>query len=349
MSESASPKVGGGISYTRTGGAQLDALIDAQLGEIVTELRAHLPELELDALVLGGGYGRGEGGARLVEGEFRPYNDYDLVLIHRVEDAPLLERTLQRMHVEHSERTGIHVDITPIRRGQLRKLPPTLTWYEFRRGHRVLFGDERVLLEMGERRLVDVPESEWGRLLFNRGSGLLFSTWLLKGEKCRIAEGETFEAFATRQVQKAWLALGDVWLADRAAYTPSVVERRNSWLSHGSAVPRWSSRYLSATEFKLSPTAPMEKPDLIEQVTELAALYGEELSRRRAAESRPLVGLYSTVKRVKWTRWLLSRPWRYPRERLRIALSRELLGDPSARLRLVGDTEDYIQLWEQYA
>lgn len=349
MNEDERSQGGSRVSYTRTGGPLLDALIDAQLAEIVADLKASLPVSELDALVLGGGYGRGEGGARLVEGEWRPYNDYDLVLVHRVRDEALLKRTLLRMHVEHSKRTGIHVDITPLRREHLRNLPPALTWYEFQKGHRLLFGDESVLSGMGERRLVDVPKSEWGRLLFNRGSGVLFSTWLLKGEKCRIAEGESFEAFTTRQVQKAWLALGDVWLADRAAYSPSVVERQSAWISRGAAVPSWSSRYLAATEFKLTPTAPMGKSDLAQQVVELAALYGEELSKRRAAENRPLVGLYSTMRRVKWKRWLLSVPWRYPRERLRLALSKELLGDPSVRLRLVGDTSDYIQLWEQYA
>ena len=39
-------------------------------------------ERGIDCLALGGGYGRGEGGVRQINGEQRPYNDYDLVLIH---------------------------------------------------------------------------------------------------------------------------------------------------------------------------------------------------------------------------------------------------------------------------
>lgn len=335
--------------FTRTGGKPLDALIEAQLSAIVRDLLASLPKSELDVLALGGGYGRGEGGALFLNGEWAPYNDYDLVLVHRVRDASALEKTLQRIHVEHSKRCGIHVDITPIRRDHLCKLPLALTWYEFQKGHRTLFGDESILLSMGERRLEDIPASEWGRLLFNRGSGVLFAIWLLQGKKCNIAEGETFEAFATRQVKKAWLSLGDVWLADRGLYRPSVQERRGAWLKAGSALPEWSEHYLAATDFKLTPTAPMLKADLIDQLATLAHHFGRDLSRRRASATRPLVGLYSTWKGVDRSRWLLSLPWRYPRERLRIALAAELLGDSSARYRLVGSPAHYIQLWERYA
>ncbi len=335
--------------FTVAGDAALDLLIEAQLDGIAEAVRATVPAREVEALVLGGGYGRGEGGALRTEDGLRPYNDYDLVLIHRRTDRARLAADLRRVNEEQGARCGIHVDITPLALDSLSRLPHTLTWYELQKGHRVLFGPSDVLERMGQRRLEDVAASEWGRLLFNRGSGLLFCLWALSGRDTSVLGGEAFDAFATRQVQKAWLSLGDVFLVGRGKYDASVQKRRQAWLSLGRKVPDWSDAYLRAIEFKLSPT--MERPheEVIEELAQLCALYGEELSRHPAAESRPLVGVYATARKLSPLLWPLSRPWRYPRERLSRALAHELRGDSFERRRLVGSPADYIRLWESYA
>lgn len=335
--------------FTVTGDLSLDELISSQLRIVTEDVLESLGPEKVVALVLGGGYGRGEGGAARVDGGYEPYNDYDLVLVHRCEDAAQLDETLQRIHREHSARCGIHVDIMPLDFSKLNALPHTLTWYELQQGHHVLHGDFNLLSNLGSRTLESLPNSEWGRLIFNRGSGLLFSIWLHQNKPSPVAEGETFVEFVTRQVDKAWLALGDTWLARRGAYDTRVVNRRCNWMACGDQVPEWSRYYLRAVDFKLSPVFERSSADLTAELALLAPLYQFELKRYRSAQSKPLVGLYSSIKYVRPALWALSCPWRYPRERMRLALMAELGGHILPRQRLVGTTTEYARLWQRYA
>jgi hypothetical protein len=113
--------------------------------------------------------------------------------------------------------------------------------------------------------------------------------------------------------------------------------------------PAWAEQYLRAVEFKLSPVMTREKQTIVSDLATLSALYSKELGALRASEDKPLLSVYSTLRRVPPTRWFLSRPWRYPRERLKQALAAELAGNSLPRARLVGSPEDYVRLWEQYA
>jgi hypothetical protein len=335
--------------FTVTGDQALDTLISGQLKTILEDLLETLNPGKIEALVLGGGYGRGEGGALYVDGSFAPYNDYDLVLIHHYDNTNELEKTLQRMHLKHSARCKIHVDITPLKITKLKNLPHTLTWYELLQGHLVLYGNQNVLSPLGQRTLEDIPDSEWGRLLFNRGSGLLYSIWLHESKCCDIANGETFESFVTRQIEKAWLALGDTWLARRGGYDAQVIKRRDNWLALESHVPSWSEHYLKAIGFKLSPSIERSRERLTEELAILADLYGANLKKYRSSESKPLVGLYATLKNIHPMLWPLSYPLRYPSERMRLALLAELGGNTLIRERLVGSPGKYIDLWQNYA
>lgn len=301
------------------------------------------------ALILGGGYGRGEGGALRTAYGFRPYNDYDLVLIHRSRDPAQWTDRLRELEHNHGRLCGIHVDVKPLTEASIPELPHTLTWYELQRGHRVLAGKANVLEKMGRHDLSQILPSEWGRLLFNRGSGLLFSIWLHQGKRCSFAADESPEVFMTRQIQKGWLALGDVWLAERGLYNASVVQRAAAWREQENSTPDYRAEYLRAVEFKLSPVEALPRSELIEELSKLTPRFVEQLKRHPASERRPLVGTYATLKMVRPRRWLFSRPWRYPRERLRLALIDELQGRSLARRRLVGSPEDYIRLWEAYA
>jgi hypothetical protein len=335
-------------TYTVDGGPDLDHKIDEQLRGVVESVAKRVPASEFRALILGGGYGRGEGGALETSRGLEPYNDYDLVLIHESKDVRRLAAELSELGREQSRRCGIHVDVTPIHRARLAALPAALTWFELARGHRVLAGAHDALEPISNRTLSEVHPTEWGRLLFNRGAGLLFASWQLAGQTCSVVEDESFERFCTRQVAKAWLSLGDVWLADRGQYHPQVVERRKAWEAAGSVAPAWTDHYLAAVAFKLRPRLERPRAALVGELDLLRTLFGRELSVRSAAPFRPMAGLWGTFRSVASSRWLRSRPWRYPRERMRLALARELLGDSQERERLVGGPEDFVRAWQRY-
>ncbi len=331
--------------FTVTGDRALDHLIVEHLRAVLVELRQSLNTDEIVSLVLGGGYGRGEGGA-FREGEcFKPYNDYDLVLIHRVESSNLTN-LLHKIHQVYSERFNIHVDITPIKHGSLGTLPHALTWYELYQGHQILYGKENSLETLANRKIDDLPETEWGRLLLNRGSGILFSLWTHQGKSCSVSQNEIFEQFATRQIEKAWLTLGDTWLASKNSYDTKVVKRREKWLAFSPELPDWSGNYLNAIDFKLNPVFKKSRYEIIDELSILAHLYSSLLTEKKASELRPVVGMYYTLKNISASRWFVSNPFCYPRERMRYALVHELLGYTLTRSRLIGSTEDYIQLWK---
>ena len=68
--------------YAGHASAAFNTRMQTWLTALSGDVRQALGE-NLTALVLGGGYGRGEGGVLLVSGEERPYNDLDLILIVR--------------------------------------------------------------------------------------------------------------------------------------------------------------------------------------------------------------------------------------------------------------------------
>lgn len=333
-------------TYTADAEPELEARIEQQLSSIRERLLAELPQQRLDALVLGGGYGRGEGGVlRTAQGP-RPYNDYDLVLVHHCPPGRLLP-VLEQVHREFSAQFGVHVDVTPLQRRRLSRLPRALTWYELAQGHRVLWGDPAVLSPLLSRGLGDIDPEEWGRLLFNRGAGLLLAAWQHQGiARQRFADEDPL-AFSTRQLAKAWLALGDVWLADRGLYHHHVRRRRERWLAQHER-PAWSEAYLDAVEFKLHPQWSWPAARIAGDLNRLRELYVEALSDRPAAPQRRVTGLYSTLRSVRPSRWLSQRPWVYPRERLKRALVAELSGRPQLRRAWVGEPGDFIDLLWRY-
>ena len=67
--------------YTLTGSEKFDKLIDEQLIQVTQEILNLIPQKDIAAILLGGGYGRGEGGVLLENGEESLYNDYDLFVI----------------------------------------------------------------------------------------------------------------------------------------------------------------------------------------------------------------------------------------------------------------------------
>jgi hypothetical protein len=337
-------------TFTTSDDAALEQRIAADLDAVREELLRELPRAELDLLVLGGGYGRGEGGALATPDGLRPYNDYDLVLVHHASDPRRLQATLDAIGRRHSARTGIHVDVLPIQRRRLPRLPPALTWYELGQGHRVLWGDPAVLAPLVNRRLADVHPTEWGRLLVNRGSGLLFAQWLRAGFACAVVAGDDEPAFTTRQIYKGWLSLGDVWLAQRGQYDAQVRERARRFercVAAGQG-PSWADAYARAVDFKLRPF--LRAPDDVRaaELGQLSRLYAAAMREHRSAPVDPARALWATLRAVPRSAWPRSLPLRPARERLRLAMLHELEGDSGPRQRLIGTREQLFAFWQRY-
>ena len=336
------------VTFTSSGEAAIERLIEEQLTGVRDDILAALPRQQLDCLVLGGGYGRGEGGVLSTPEGPLPYNDYDIVLVHHMGDRRRLAGALQQIHETHSRLCGIHVDVLPLHIRRLTRLPPALTWYELAQGHVVLWGDESTLAPLLARRLDDVAPSEWGRLLVNRASGLLFASWLRQGHRCNVVGEADEPSFTTRQVFKAWLSLGDVLLADRGMYSPLVTERRKRFeaLCARGQGPDWGAEYTRACEFKLRPQLRLDDDTLREHLERLRALYPKAMASHASAEPSTIRGLYGTLKFVPMSAWARSSPLSHPRERLRRAIMAEFQGQVGTLDRLTGGRAEFEVLWQ---
>lgn len=220
--------------YTLDGDAAVEARIERDQQRIAAAVARVVPEGVFRALVLMGGYGRGEGGYRLVAGRPEPYNDYDYFVVARglgrpemAALAPSLAATAHGLRAE----VGVEVDFALLREEALPQAEFSLMNAEMLWGHKVIRGDPDILRAMPPMPFQRLPPGEIVRLLLNRGSLLLMNQQALVAGA--TLAGEDKERFF-KYLFKAVLACGDARLAGNGCYHPSYPAkferlRRLSW------------------------------------------------------------------------------------------------------------------------
>jgi hypothetical protein len=201
------------LPYARHASVDFNARMQGWLASLSAEVRQAMGD-NLVALVLGGGYGRGEGGVLLESGEERPYNDLDLALIVRRKTG-LPWEALHGIQHKYAALIGIEVDFSrPLTVDEVRIWPPTLMWSDLLHGHKVLDGPADILTANAP----DLPSDklmpvEATRLMLNRGAGLLWALRIVRG--CEPAPDKDF---IRRNYYKCGLALGDALLISHGRF-----------------------------------------------------------------------------------------------------------------------------------
>ncbi|NOU35497.1 MAG: hypothetical protein HOO88_01790 [Kiritimatiellaceae bacterium] len=237
--------------YSVKGSPAFDARIDADMKRIADALYASPFSRHWMALILLGGYGRGEGSPMIgPSGQELPFNDYDLIVVTDTLD-PLLKRALKKLEKELSGEIGLPVDLYPYLSSALPKCEFSLLNYEMKYGHRVIRGNQKILSAMPAYPRNAIPLSEGTRLLMNRGKLLLdIKRRLAQPEILTHDEKERFLKF----LFKADLAFGDCALLMRGAYDPSYVVKRHRLpeidLSGLDDARTFMSAYSQAIDFK---------------------------------------------------------------------------------------------------
>ena len=195
--------------YSIKGSAAFDARLDADFARIAGALAASPYGAAFRALVLIGGYGRGEGTPYIVQGREEPFNDYDFVVV----SDPMTRRNRNRVQTDlrqleerMTREIGLPVDLCLYPGNALPGCEFSLLNYEMKYGHKVVWGDERILDRMPAYPHDAIPLSEGTRLLLNRGKLLLDVRRALRsGRALSDPERLRFVKF----VFKALLAFGD--------------------------------------------------------------------------------------------------------------------------------------------
>ena len=255
------------------------------VAEAVSALR--LPGLA--GLVLGGGYGRGEGGAW----EGRPSNDLDFFVLSDLPESRLGEivTALEPVSRDFTARLGVDVDFTVRAASRVRLDGGRLMIQELLRGHVVLAPqgfDLSAWCGVPERPAGDVPVSEAARLLMNRGMGLVLAAARLR--QADLSEHDV--QFVARNINKAVLGAGDVRLLAERRYAWSVRERADR-------LDRPAYRAAVAWKFEPRPVSAAELPSRWETArTELlGAAEALEAARSDALAQRSVYQLLRWFRR----------------------------------------------------
>lgn len=177
--------------------------VEADLRQVLDAVRAADPGLR--ALVLTGGFARGEGAMR----GGRPQNDYDFVALRgpRRSKVPYPE-------LAHGLEAALelHIDLAPVPVWRLPHVARSIFWYETARRGRTLWGPH-LLGRIPVQAAADLAPREGLRLLANRAAGLLLVTPDPDPDAHRL------------QAAKALLAALDANLLAANLFAPSQTER----------------------------------------------------------------------------------------------------------------------------
>lgn len=267
------------IRFTRDGSDALEAHLAATCRRVEDGVRALIPADRLEGVLLGGGYGRGEGGVLRTPAGDEPYNDLEFFVFVRGHPV-LAERKfrgpLHELGEHLSPDARLEVEFKVLTTDKLRRSEPSMFYYDLVVGHRPIIGDDELLAGCDHHRdPARIPLHEATRLLMNRCSGLLFSAERLARPKFEAGEAD----FVGRNLAKARLAFGDVVLTAHGRYHWSCQERHRRLAEEASgldpALPLADLARLHAdgVRFKLHPVRSVEpRETLAAQHAELVAI-----------------------------------------------------------------------------
>lgn len=270
--------------FTFDGGPALEAHLAALCERARLAVAAVIPNSRRLGILLGGGYGRGEGGVLRdpADGSEHPYNDLEFYVFVRGSSL-LAERAFGPALHEAGERlgpgTGLEFEFKVLSTAKLRRSPPSMFLYDLVVGHRVVEGEAGQLLRGCDhhRNPAAIPLHEATRLLLNRASGLLFAAEQLGRSVFGAAEAD----FVGRNLAKAQLALGDVVLTAFGLYQGRCAERgrrlEGSLPREADTLPLGALRrhHAEGVRFKFHPArSTATREDLAGRHAELVALAG---------------------------------------------------------------------------
>ena len=210
--------------FTLSDDPQIEAGIRTMLRDITAAVVA---ELAPAAVVLSGSFARGEGGAYLSDQEIQATSDIDLIAVYSGPDsvvrAALARRSARNLGKRLSRNfPRVRLDLTARPAFLLRWPATTLAYHELLRSARLLHGTLR-LPPPSEVRIDDMPPGELTGLLRKRGAGLLL-TWVQMMAADEVLSTDIAQS-VQRDVDKAFLACGDIWLYRHGEYDHRLLVR----------------------------------------------------------------------------------------------------------------------------
>ncbi|OGI01804.1 MAG: hypothetical protein A2X42_04225 [Candidatus Margulisbacteria bacterium GWF2_38_17] len=242
--------------YTVNGSQKLENRIKSHMDLIKNNILQEFDENTIQAIIMIGGYGRGEGTVRIDNGEENVFNDYDFFIISKAL-GPITTTRMKKKLVHLSGKltklVGIEVDLSLLTMKAFSRLPFTLMNYDMRQKSRIIHGNQSILDHLPPYNDAQMPAIEGTRLLLNRGALLIYC-------KQQLADHATLELsereIIIKYINKAILAMGDSFLIINKKYHYSYKVKEET-ISHidNPGFPLFEElkkAYLAAIEFKFT-------------------------------------------------------------------------------------------------
>ncbi len=230
----------------------MEAAITALVKDILETTRDLFKPGETRALLLIGGYGRGEGGVVVAEGKGRPHNNLDFLLV----TDSLSEAARNALLAQFRERVaplikqyGVEIEISGNSARSLRHAPSLVMWYDMRDGHKTIWGDAAFVPSLNHLSAGRIPAWDIRNLIVNRGSAVVANDqFIAKGILDRDAR-----RLIVKQAMKGIIGYGDALLFLRGAYHWSYAEKQRRMKQSQDIAPEFRALYDEAVEFRFLP------------------------------------------------------------------------------------------------
>jgi hypothetical protein len=243
------------MKHTVYGSDKIELQIENDMRHILSVLQKKVDFSNIKAIVLGGGYGRGEGGVFIENEDEYLFNDYDFFLFSKTnKQLKKLHHEVQNCSPELTKDIGIDVDFSfpyPIR--ILPHVPFFLFWYDLKLGNKVIYGEKNLLNAMPNWQGSELPIMEAAKLLLNRATGLILISQKLENNT-NLTDEE--HEFIKRNLVKAIIACGDAYLICKRKYHHSYVKRKETVSTLKDEIigkSEFVKMYSDAIEHKLKP------------------------------------------------------------------------------------------------
>lgn len=264
--------------YTFIYNTEIEKTLDSALADIAEETRADTSFRHLKYLVLGGGYGRGEGGVLIKKnGEAALYNDLDFFVISNTRlrwKNNQLNQFFKHISEKWEKKLGIDVDFSRAMDAKyVKSRSHIMVWREMILAPTLLIGDKEDFQRYFSQISPVMPPSETAKLLVNRMSGLFLAKQRLLRKSDLFHEDYDFIA---RNINKAVLACGDAILLFHGIYALKAQER----LQHLDILcvqktEKWAKLkklYAEAVHFKKLPTIFLDRAIQMKKLQETVEL-----------------------------------------------------------------------------
>ncbi|PWU21619.1 MAG: hypothetical protein C5B50_01285 [Verrucomicrobia bacterium] len=223
--------------FTIDGSEELEEYLNSLCERVSRGIQVIIPSRRLDAIVLGGGYGRGEGGVLKTEQGDQPYNDLEFY-VFTAGNSMLNERRygarLESLSQKLSSKAGLHVEFKIASLAEFERGRITMYSHDLVAGHHIVRGPADLFKNCRHHlKANEIPPSEATRLLLNRCTGLLLAKGMLRRSSLDPEQAD----FIGRNIAKAQLALGDAILAAFGQYDQSCIKRHKRLADMAALIP----------------------------------------------------------------------------------------------------------------